>query len=103
VDRNPVALKEYLEDPAHFVARWEETEGPRLNETENVSGHRFTEEERRALSERDYGALYAMGANSFMLWTLFLPLLEPEYPSFRELVNAYNARIRPYGRPDSAT
>ena len=52
VDRDESELKAYMKDPVAFVAKWEEEEGPRLNEAERTSGHRFTEEERRALAMR---------------------------------------------------
>lgn len=103
VDRSEQALKAYMEDPAGFVARWEEEEGPWLNESEQTSAHRFTEEERRALAKRDFEKLYAMGAHPFMLWTMMLPVYEKEFPNFRALVDFYNSKIRPYGRPDFGT
>jgi hypothetical protein len=103
VDRDEAALKAYKENPVAFVAMWEEEQGPKLNESEETSAHRFTEEERRALAERDFEKLYAMGAHPFLLWTLMLPVFEKEFPSFRALVDHYNSKIRPYGRPDFGT
>lgn len=103
VDRSDGALEEYIKDPAGFVLKWEETEGPQLNEAERTSGHHFTDEERTALAERDYEKLYALGAHPFILWTFMLPVFEKEFPSFRDLVDHYNSKIRPYGRPDFAT
>lgn len=103
VDRHEATLKAYVEDPAGFVADWEEGDGRRLHEGERTSGHRFTEEERAALATLDYGKLYAMGAHPFLLWTLMRGVFEPRYPDFRALVDAYNAQIRPHGRPDFGT
>lgn len=103
VDRNEAALKAYMADPAGFVARWEKEEGPKLNESEETSCHKFTDEERKALAERDFEKLYAMGAHGFLLWTMMLPVLEKEFPNFRALVDHYNSKIRPYGRPDFRT
>ena len=48
VDGNEAALKEYMRDPAGFVTRWEQEEGPQLSASERTSGHHFTDEERRA-------------------------------------------------------
>jgi hypothetical protein len=103
VDRNEEALKAYMKDPAGFVARWEREEGPKLNELEETSGHKFTDEERKALAERDFVKLYTIGAHPFILWTLMLPVYEKEFPNFRALVDFYNSRIKPYGRPDFGT
>ncbi len=103
VDRNELALQEYIRDPAGFVVRWEENEGPRLADAETTSGHRFSDEERTALATRDFEKLYALGAHPFILWTLMLPVYEREITSFPELVRWYNDKIRPYGRPDYAT
>lgn len=103
VSRNDAALPEYTQDPAGFVAGWEEGEGSQLNESERTSGHRFTEEERAALATRDYETLYARGAHPFLLWNLMGEIYEKEYPNYRALVDAYNAKIRPYGRPDFGT
>jgi hypothetical protein len=103
VDRNEVSLKAYMADPAGFVTKWEKEEAPRLNESEETSCHKFTDEERKALAERDFEKLYAMGAHPFMLVTLMIPMLEPEFPNFRAFVDFYNAKIKPYGRPDFST
>jgi hypothetical protein len=103
VDRNETSLKAYMENPTAFVAKWEEEEGPLLNESERTNGHRFAEEERKALAECDFEKLYAMGAHPFMLWTLMLPVLEKQFPNFRALVDFYNSKIKPYGRPDFST
>ena len=103
VDRSPSALREYMRDPAGYVLKWEESEGQQLNEAETTSGHRLTEEERTALANRDYERLYALGAHPFILWTIMLPVHEQAASNFRELVDRYNATIRPYGRPDFGT
>ncbi len=103
VDRDEKMLKDYMADSKGFVARWEKVEANKLNECERTSGHKFTEEERRALAEKDFEKLYAMGAHGFLLWTLMLPVLQPEFPNFRALVDYYNSKIKPHGRPDFST
>jgi hypothetical protein len=103
VDRSEAALKAYMENPAAFVAKWEEEEAHQLNDAEQTSAHRFTEEERKALAERDFEKLYATGAHPFILWTVMLPVLEKDFSNFRALVDYYNSKIRPYGRPDFST
>ncbi len=85
------------------MKRWEGTDGPALNEAETTSAHRFTEDERKALAEMDYVALYRMGAHPFVLWTLMLPLLQRATPDAMEVARAYRERIKAYGRPDFRT
>ena len=103
VDRSPEALEAYIKDPAALVLEWEETEGPCLFDGERTSAHRFTEEERRALIDRDFERLYAMGAHPFLLWSFMRPVLQREMSDSRLLVEKYVSAIRQYGRPDFAT
>jgi hypothetical protein len=79
VDRNPEYLKRYAEDPASFVAVWEQSIGPRLTEVEASTVHGFTAEERRALVEHDYVALFEMGAHFFLNLTLFIGIYDQPY------------------------
>ena len=103
VDRSEAYLKAYIADPPGFVARWEKEEASKLNDSEETSCHRFTGEERKALAERDFEKLYALGAHPFMLVTLMIPVFAEEFPNFRAFVDFYNAKIKPYGRPDFGT
>jgi hypothetical protein len=103
VDRNEAWVAAYRTDPAAFVEQWEANQASKLFEGEYTTAHRFTDEERTALKERDVERLYVMGAHPFILWTLMLPILEKDFPSFPALVQAYNARIQPHGRPDFRT
>jgi hypothetical protein len=79
VDRNPDYLKRYSEDPANFVAVWEQSIGPRLTEVELSTVHSFTPEERRALVEHDYVALFEMGAHFFLNLTLYIGIYDGPY------------------------
>ena len=79
VDRNPDYLKRYAEDPRAFVATWEQSIGPRLNEVELSSVHSFTEEERRALVGHDFVALFEMGAHFFLNLTLFIGIYDEPF------------------------
>ena len=103
VDRDESELKAYMENPAVYVANWEKEGGPWLNTVEQTSCHSFTEEERTALAQRDFEKLYALGAHPFILWTVMLPIYENEFPNFRALVDYYNNKIRPHGRPGFST
>ena len=103
VDRSEALLRDYMSDPAALVSRWEKEYAHRVTEIEETSGHQFAEEERQALASRDFEKLYAMGANSFLLWTLMLPILEKKFPDFRAVAAYYRDKIKPYGRPDFST
>jgi hypothetical protein len=79
VDRNPDYLQRYKEDPRSFVATWEQSIGPRLNETEQTTVTGFTEAERNALINHDYVALFEMGAHFFLSLTIFIGLYDEDY------------------------
>jgi hypothetical protein len=102
VDRDEAWLARYAADAASCVADWEASEAHTLG-SETTSGHAFTAEERAALASRDHEALYRMGAHPFILWTLFIPLLERSYPTAKALQDAYAKQVAPYGRPDFRT
>ncbi len=91
VNMNEEAEDAYVENPPGFVARWEK--GERL---------KFTPEERRALERRDYGALYAMGAHPFLLWSFTEAVWRREMDR-EELVKDYKAKAATAGYPDFET
>jgi len=57
-------------------------------------------EERRALAERDFGALYAMGAHPFLLWGWANRVAGIDRET---LLDRYAEAVRPHGYPDFAT
>jgi hypothetical protein len=65
-----------------------------------LAGRDLTTEERRALVERDYAALYALGAHPFLLWGWTHHVHGAD---MRSLAQSYVDAIAPYGRPDFAT
>ena len=81
VDRDPELLKRYAEEPRTFVATWEQSMGPKLigNDVEDSSVHAFTAEERRALIDHDYVALFEMGAHFFLNLTIFIGIYDEPY------------------------
>ena len=103
VDRNPALLQEYLGDPAAFVPRWEDGDGRQLTEVERTSSLYFTDEERRALVERDIPALYALGAHPFLLLTLMIPVYERQFGDFLAFAHEFRNQIADLGRPDFGT
>jgi hypothetical protein len=103
VDRDPALLREYMRDPATFVPRWEEGDGAQLTVVERSSGLHFTDEERRALIERDIPALYALGVHPFLLLTIMIPVYEEQFPDFLTFAHDFRARISQLGHPDFRT
>ncbi|POF27865.1 hypothetical protein [Roseibium marinum] len=81
VDRDPELLKRYTDDPRNLVATWEQSMGPKLlnNEVEASSVHAFTPEEREALINHDYVALFEMGAHFFLNLTIFIGIYDEPY------------------------
>ena len=91
VNTTPAALDAYRQDPAGFVAGWESTQDLHL-----------TEDERRALSARDYERLYALGAHPFTLWSFTQAVYEHELP-VPDLRADYKRRAAAIGYPDFRT
>jgi|TARA_B110000305_G_scaffold104893_1_gene118027 hypothetical protein len=83
VDRDPKLLAQYKSDPAGLVAMWEKEIGPALgqggNAVEFTTVHSLTDEERRALVEHDYVALFEMGAHFFLNLTIMIALYDEEF------------------------
>ncbi|WP_022880040.1 hypothetical protein [Microbacterium sp. B19] len=82
VDGDPHLLAAYKADPAALVQRWEEEYGRRLgthNSVETTSWLEFTDQERTALIEHDYVALFEMGAHFFLTLTIFIAIYDDDY------------------------
>lgn len=81
VDRDPELLKRYTDDPRNLVAAWEQSMGPKLlsNEVEASSVHSFSPEEREALINHDFVALFEMGAHFFLNLTIFIGIYDEPY------------------------
>lgn len=79
VDRDPALLARYKANPRQLVATWEQSIGPMLNSVEISTVNNFTEEERKALIEHDYVALFEMGAHFFLTLTIFIAIYEKDY------------------------
>lgn len=86
VNMGPDALAAYREDSAGFV-----------REIVGLSRH-----ERAALAEKDYGALYALGAHPYLLWSFIEAALVPPM-SRPDLVEAFRQAAAAVGYPDFAT
>ena len=82
VDGDPHLLAAYKADPAALVERWEDEYGRRLgtnNSVETTSWLEFTDQERTALIEHDYVALFELGAHFFLTLTIFIAIYDDEY------------------------
>lgn len=86
-------LTSYVNDPAGYVPRWVE----RVRE-----GRRdvLTADEHAALAARDYGALYALGAHPFLLWSFTEAVWIGELPR-PEIVERFRRAAEGY--PDFST
>lgn len=79
VDRDPDYLKRYIEDPESFVATWEQSIGPKLNDAERSTVHSLTDAERQALIDHDFVALFEMGAHFFLNLTMYIGIYDEPY------------------------
>ena len=101
VDRTDGALAAFKDDPTLFLDRWTTaTEG---SIPPHPEGGSLTPSERQALQDRDYGALYGMGVNPFLLWQFARSVSVPEEMSVEELIVSFRKKVTPFGYPDFHT
>lgn len=81
VDREPELLDAYGKDPKKLVEDWEDECGHRLlsNRVEESTVHAFTDDERQALINHDYVALFELGAHFFLNLTLFIAIYDEQW------------------------
>lgn len=100
VDTSDEALAAFKLDPAGFLDRWVdmglEPEPP------YPRGGALTGPERAALENLDFGAIYGMGANPFLLWQFARSVSVPEMGT-QELITAFRESVEPHGYPDFTT
>ncbi len=108
VDRDPELVERYREDPQGTVAWWEAERANVIigcHEGERSTWLQFTGEERKALANHDYVALFGLGAHPFLTLTLFIALFERDYAEPLAFQREYGAKLShwklPY--PDIAT
>lgn len=102
VDRDPELVERYREEPAELVAWWETNLANRVlnaHHGEDSTWLAFTEEERTALVEHDYPALFGMGAHPFLTLTLFIALFERDYEEPLAFQKEYAQRLSHYSLP----
>jgi hypothetical protein len=108
VDRSPDLVEQYRAEPQATVAWWEAEQANRIlncHDGEASTWLAFSEEERRALTEHDYPALFGLGAHPFLTLTLFIAVFERDYAEPLAFQREYATRLAhhqlPY--PDIAT
>jgi hypothetical protein len=80
------ALARYVAGPAAFLV-----------------GRDLAIDERRALVEQDYGALYALGAHPFLLWGWAARVDALRGGDKEHFRDRYSAAVRAHGYPDFST
>jgi hypothetical protein len=108
IDRDPLLVERYRDDPAGTVAWWEAEQANRiLNcvDGESSTWLRFDDTERAALAGHDYPKLFELGAHPFLTLTLFIAMFERDHEEplgfQREYARRLAAFTLPY--PDIAT
>jgi hypothetical protein len=100
VDRSDAALAAFKEDARAYLDAWEAQAARPL--PPYPEGGSLASEEREAIQGRDYGALYAMGVNPFLLWQFARSVSVPEM-NVEELIISFREAVEPYGYPDFHT
>lgn len=90
VDMSEDALAAFKQDAGAFLAGWPQ------------SGQ-LSPGEREAVEGRDYGVLYAMGVNPFLLWQFARSVSVPDEMGIEELISSFRESVEPYGYPDFFT
>lgn len=68
-----------------------------------LKGHDLTDEERTALRDFDFGELYAMGAQPFILWGWARSVSRARGDDLDAFTERYIATVTPHGHPDFGT
>jgi len=99
IDRTDDAINAFKADPVGFIEAWEVAGAAPV--PPYPGGGRLSPVERDAFEAWDYAALYAMGANPYVLWQVHRSL-HIDVPGF-ELAAAFRTAVAPYGYPDFST
>lgn len=102
VDRDSELLERYRTDPRELVTYWEGAYANRiLNcvQSEASTWQKFEDNEREALINHDYVALFALGAHPFLTLTLFIGMFERDYPQPLAFQLEYAARLKHFNLP----
>lgn len=99
VDSSNEALDEFKSDCVGFIERWQRI----TPDPPHPRGGRLTGEERHALERKDWGYLYAMGVNPFLLWQFARSVSVPDEMSVERLIETFRDSVAPHGYPDFST
>lgn len=102
VEGSDDAVREYVADPARYVASWEErAETSRLPTADSCA---FTPEERVAVERRDHAELYRMGAHPYVLWHFVEAVrVWTGEVTWLEMTAQYRTDVAPHGVPGFST
>lgn len=100
VDTSDEALATFKDNPAAFLDAWENLAAD--PKPPNPSGGSLTGPERAALVDLDFAAIYARGANPFLLWQFARSVSVPEM-DVQDLVGSFRESVQPHGYPDFTT
>jgi len=101
VDSSDEALERFKSNTGRFLEGWEASS--RSPVPPYPKGGELSGEERHAIERRDYGSLYAMGVNPFLLWQFARSVSVPDEMSLEELVASFRESVEPHGYPDFFT
>jgi hypothetical protein len=99
VDRADETVALFKASSQDFLDAWE----AQIPVSPLPDGGSLTSIERHAVESRDYGALYAMGANPFLLWQFARSVSVPDEMGIDELVASFRVAVEPHGYPDFYT
>ena len=100
IDRSDQDVAAFKNDPYGFLAAWEVRAA--APQPPLPGGGTLTDAERKALATGDYGSLYAMGVNPYLLWQFARSVSVPE-TGVEELIVSFREAVEPYGYPDFHT
>ena len=101
IDLTDSNLEVFKADPAGFLDDFEAAaDDP---QPPYPRGGSLTDHERRALETLDFGALYAMGVNPFLLWQFARSVVVPDLMTIGDLIASFREQTEPHGSPDFAT
>jgi Aromatic-ring-opening dioxygenase LigAB, LigA subunit len=101
VDLSDAALGSFKANTDRFLDDWEASS--RRPVPPYPKGGELTGEERQAIQRRDYGSLYAMGVNPFLLWQFARSVSVPDEVSLEDLVASFRESVEPHGYPNFFT
>lgn len=101
VDRSEDALAAFKADPRAYLESWEALATRPISPY--PEGGSLTASEREALTARDYGALYAMGVNPFLLWQFARSVSVPDEMGIEGLITSFREAVEPHGYPEFFT